>query len=58
MSSLQDMPNFLFMSMTEPKVAERVQAGSAYSASWGKTCAGTTLPSFEHTWLKWSCTRV
>ena len=33
MSSLQDMPNFLFMSMTEPKVAERVQAGSAYSAS-------------------------
>jgi len=30
-------------------------SGSVYSASWGTTCAGTILPSFEHSWLKWSC---
>ena len=28
MSSLQDMPNFLFMSMTGSKVAQRIQAVS------------------------------
>jgi len=28
-------------------------SGSVYSASWGKTCAGNILPSFEHNWLKW-----
>ena len=33
-------------------------SGSVYSASWGNTCAGTILPSFEHNWLKWSCARV
>ena len=31
---------------------------SVYSDSWGNTCAGTVLPSFEHNWLKWSCSRV
>ena len=30
-------------------------SGSVYSASRGKTCAGTILPSFEHNWLKLSC---
>ena len=37
-------------------------SGSVYSASWGKTFAGTILPSFEgiwilnpNNWLKWSC---
>ena len=29
-------------------------SGIVYSALWGKTCAGTILPSFEHNWLKWS----
>ena len=37
--------------MTEPKM----HSGSVYSVSWGKTYAGTILPSFEHNWLKWSC---
>ena len=30
-------------------------SGTVYSASWGKTCAGTILPSFKHNWLKCSC---
>ena len=39
---------------------DRAQSGtthssSAYSASCGKTSAGTILPSFEHNCLKWSC---
>jgi len=55
MSSLQDMSNFLFISMTGPKVAQCNHVVSVYFASWGKTCAGIILPSFEHSWLKWSC---
>jgi len=44
MSSLQDMSNFLFISMTTGhKVAQHIR---------GKTCAGTILPSFEHNCLK------
>jgi len=53
MSSLQDMSNFLFISMTTgPKVAQRIQVVKYYSASRSKTCAGAILPSFEHNWLK------
>ena len=56
MSSLQHMSSFLFISMTGRKVAQRIQA-VVYSASWGKTCAGTICLhlKFEHNWLKWSC---
>jgi len=46
MSSLQDMSNFPFISMTGPKM----HSGSVYSASWAKTYTGTILPSFEHNW--------
>jgi len=46
MSSLQDMSNFPFISMTGPKM----YADSDYSASWAKTYTGTILPSFEHNW--------
>jgi len=54
MSSLQDMSNFLF----EHDRAQSGTTGSVYSASWGNTCAGIILPSFEHNWLKWSCASV
>jgi len=27
-------------------------SGSVYSASWGKTCVGTILPSIEHNWFE------
>jgi len=46
MSSLQDMSNFPFISMTGPKM----HSDSVYSASWAKTYAGTILPSFEDNW--------
>jgi len=49
MSSLQDMSNFLFISMTGPKVIQRIQV---FNLLRGKMCAATILPSFEHNWLK------
>jgi len=45
----EDMPNFLFTSMTGTKVIQRIQVSTLLR---GKICAGTILPSFEHNWLK------
>jgi len=49
MSSLQreDMSNFLFTSMTGTKVIQRIQVSTLLR---GKICAGSILPSFEHSW--------
>ena len=33
--------------------SDATHSGSVSSASSGKTCAGTILPSFEDNWLKW-----
>ena len=49
MSSLQDMSNFLLISMTGPKVAQYIHVVSTLLR--GKICARTILPSFEHSWL-------
>jgi len=51
MSSLQAMSSFLFISMTGPKVAQRIQVVSLF-CFMKQTCAGTILPSFEGNWLK------
>jgi len=32
--------------------SDTTHSGSVYSASWGKTCAETILPLFEHSWLQ------
>jgi len=50
MSSLQDMSNFLFMSMTGPKVAQRIQVVSILLRE-AKLC-WEYFASFERNWLK------
>ena len=56
MPTLQDMSKLLFISNKHNRAQSgTTHAGSVYSASWGKTCAGTILPSFEHHWLRSWC---
>jgi len=45
----EDMLNFLFISMTETKVIQRIQVSTLLR---DKFCAGTIFPSFEHNCLK------
>jgi len=45
----EDMPNFLFTSMTGTKVMQRIEVSVLLR---DKMCAGTILPLFKHNWLK------